>query len=244
MSETSGPIVVGAFLPHLPCYVPGTAFHSVAEIGIGDHLVVLFCSPGAPPDALDSVVAWPLPTWPRTMYLPVDHQSKVHGSSRVQPIDDLTGCIASAFASFDSTLLGAVVAPSRIVLALVGSDDPTQLRIGIAEELRRNSTVRPGHGDGLPPATRQMCSVLADRAAMLLSPLVSTAAIASQGYLADVPRIELSLLDGGSSGEAIERLVGVGYVYVGPLGPGGSHLLLAPLDEPCHELCVLVGSTP
>ena len=234
----------GKPLPQLRCFVPGDRAVHLGEVAPADHLVIYVGGAGIAPASLDAAVCWPLPTLPRTAFLVVDHESTLQGFIRTHTIEDVAFVVRRAIDPPDGVIRAVVVGPDREVTAIIDDANVAALRsrVSVALQLSRTASDRGPialHVDD--PAWAKRFMVLANRAEMILSPLVvrvehvRSTAVPS---LAARPTVDVALVlrADGNTGEAIERLVGIGYAYVGDLGLEGRDLLYGPADEPSHHL--------
>ena len=239
-------------LPQLRCFVPGDRAVHLGEVAPGDHLVIYVGGAGVAPASLDAAVRWPLPTLPRTAFLVVDHESTFQGFIRTHTIEDVAFVVRRAIDPPEGIIRAVVVGPDREVTAIIDDVNVVALRsrVSLALQLSRTASYRDPialHVDDSAWANRFM--VLADRAEMILSPLVvrveHVGSTAVQGLPArPTVDIALALLADEHRSEAIERLVGIGYAYVGDLGVYGRDLLHGPVDEPSHHLHVFTDTSP
>ena len=242
----------GKPLPRLRCFVPGDRAVHLGEVAPGDHLVIYTAGAGVAPALLDAAVRWPLPTLPRTAFLVVDHESTRQGFIRTHTIEDVALVVRRAIDPPDGVIRAVVVGPDRDVTAIIDDASVAALRsrVSVALQLSRTASDRDPialHADDPGWAKRFM--VLADRAEMILSPLVvrveHVGSTAVPGLAAN-PTVDVALVlrADGNTGEAIERLVGIGYAYVGDLGLEGRDLLYGPADEPTHHLHLFTEGSP
>ena len=243
-------ISIGSPFPATRCYVPGHRATTVAAVGEGECLVLYVGGIGVRGSALDVATRWPLPTLPRTTYAVVDHESATHGFLRTQMIEDLGGQVRRTVAPPSSVIRAVVMNIERTVVAIVDQKNPSALRSQVGHALL---TTLVGSGyvpSGLTPGTA-MVAALAGRAEMVLSPLVNRVTRVpptSDGYVKTFGLevvLEVVLHGEDPFGEAIERLVAVGYGFVGDCGVAGRNVLIGPTDEPIHALhivsCTSVG---
>ena len=242
-------IAIGKPLPSLRCFVAGARTTDLREIEPEDHLVLYIAGAGVPPHALDDAARWPLPTLPRTAFAIVDHVSSFQGFLRTHTVEDVAFAVRRALDPPPNCIRAVVVAPDRTVLDVVDESDVSLLRSKVSIALNGSPLgVGPErldlHVDD--PDWARRYRVLADRGEMILSPLVASAehvgSTAAPGVLArPIVDVALVLGDGRARGEAIERMVGVGYGYIGDLGFEGRDLLLGPTDEPPHHVHLVVA---
>ena len=244
-------IAKGEPLPSLRCFVTDARTTDLRDLEPGDHLVVYIAGAGVRPDALDDAARWPLPTLPRTAFAIVDHVSSFQGFLRTHTVEDVALVVRRTLDPPPNCMRAVVVAPDRTVLDVVDESNVSLLRSKVSIALNGSP-----FGVGLErldlqvedPDWERRYPVLAGRGEMILSPLVATAehvgSTAVPGVLArPIVDVAMVLGDGRGRGEAIERMVGVGYGYVGDLGLEGRDLLLGPTDEPPHHVHLVVAAT-
>ena len=241
-------ISIGSPLPAMRCFVPGHRATTVAAVGEGECLVLYVCGLGVRSSNLDLATRWPLPTLPRTTYAVVDHESATHGFLRTQMIEDLGGEVGRTVAPPASVIRAVVMNIERTVVAIIDEKDPSVLRSRVGHALVATLVGSGYTTSGLTPGTA-IVATLAGRAEMVLSPLVARVTRVSptsdglvQAFGLEVV-LEVVLHAEDPFGEAIERLVAVGYGFVGDCGVAGRNVLIGPTDEPIHALHI-VSSTP
>lgn len=245
-------IAIGEPLPSLRCFVAGTRATDLREIEPGDHLVVYIAGAGVISSALDDASRWPLPTMPRTAFAIIDHASAFHGFLRTHTVEDVALTIRRALDPPPNAIRAVVVSSDRTVLDIVDEADPSVLRSRVSVALSHSRAGLRGERLELvvdDPEWARWYRVLADRASMILSPLVAdtehVGSTAVPGLLAlSIVDIALVFRDERNRSEAVERLVGVGYGFVGDLGFLGRDLLVGPSDEPRHHLHLVGAGTP
>ena len=195
-----------------------------------------------------SATRWPLPTLPRTTYGVVDHETATHGFLRTHMIEDPAGEVRRTVAPPSSVIRAVVMNIDRTVVAIVDEKDPSALRSQVGQSLVA-SLIGSGYtASGSTPGTA-MVAALAGRAEMVLSPLVARVTQVSPTSDGQVKafglevELEVVLHLDDHFGEVIERLVAVGYGFVGDCGVAGRNVLLGPTDEPFHALQILSAST-
>lgn len=243
----------GARLPPLRCAVAGRAT-LLDDVAPGEHLVVYIAGTAVSPIVAAAGSRWPLPTRPRTTFLVVDAAPTTHGFIRAQMVEDVSREIRKAIGPPDSVLRAVILSPDRSVVAIVDADvgdagDAVAVRSGVSVALSGtpSGTIDDPverSGDDDDPKRAGLFSVLADRAEMVHSPLVArtqrVVTIAGYGPRSEtIQGIVVVLHFDCSRSEAIERLVGLGYDYVGDLGLVGRDLLRSPADEPRHQLHIV-----
>ena len=245
-------IAIGELLPSLRCFVAGTRATDLREIEPGDHLVVYIAGAGVISSALDDASRWPLPTMPRTAFAIIDHASAFDGFLRTHTVEDVALTIRRALDPPPNAIRAVVVSSDRTVLDIVDEADPSVLRSRVSVALSHSRAGLRGERLELvvdDPEWARWYRVLADRASMILSPLVAdtehVGSTAVPGLLAlSIVDIALVFRDERNRSEAVERLVGVGYGFVGDLGFLGRDLLVGPSDEPRHHLHLVGAGTP
>ena len=240
-------ISIGSPFPATRCYVPGHRATTVAAVGEDECLVLYVGGIGVCGSIIDVATRWPLPTLPRTTYAVVDHESPTHGFLRTQMIEDLAGEVRRTVAPPSSVIRAVVMNIDRTVVAIVDEKDPSALRSHVGRALVA-SLIGSGYtASGSTPGTA-MVAALAGRAEMVLSPLVARVTQVSPTSYGQVKTfglevvLEVVLHGEDPFGEAIERLVAVGYGFVGDCGVAGRNVLIGPTDEPIHALHI-VSST-
>ena len=240
-------ISIGSPLPSMRCFVPGHRARTVAAIGEGECLVLYVGGLGVRSSNLDLSTRWPLPTLPRTTYAVVDHETATHGFLRTHMIEDPAGEVRRTVAPPSSVIRAVVMNIDRTVVAIVDEKDPSALRSQVGQALVATLIGSGYAASGSTPATA-MVAALAGRAEMVLSPLVARVTQVSPTSDSQVKafglevELEVLLHLDDHFGEAIERLVAVGYGFVGDCGVAGRDVLVSPTDEPIHALQI-VSST-
>lgn len=244
-------ISVGSPFPAMRCSVPGHRATTVAAVGEGECLVLYVGGNGVRSVDLDLATRWPLPTLPRTTFAVVDHESTIDGFLRMHVIEDVAGLVCRSVAPPPSMIRAVVMDIDRTVVAIIDETDPSALRSKVSGAL---VAILIGSGyatSDLTPGTA-IVAALAGRTEMLLSPLVArvthvpprkdaqTTAFLPELVHAVALEVVLHLDD--HRGEAIERLVAVGYGFVGDCGVAGCDVLVGPPDEPIHALHIVFAA--
>ncbi len=237
-------IAKGDSLSKLRCFVPGSTVTHLGDVAPGEYLVVYIGGVGVRAEDMDNAVKWPLPTKPRTTFAVVDHECAYQGFIRVLMIEDVALEINRAAAPPTNIIRAMVLDPRRVVIEIIDELDPVVLRSKVSLALAGpNTTYEPALAHlADDPTTDTLFTVLAGRAEMLLSPLVNRVERLGR---AERPILELLLVlhTEEQRGEAIERLIGAGYDYLGNQGSPGRDLVCGPEDEPRHVLHVVVKET-
>ncbi len=232
-------IATGNALPELRCFVPGSTVTYLGDVAPGEYLVVYIGGVGVRAEDMDNAVRWPLPTKPRTTFAVVDHESAYQGFIRVLMIEDVALEINRAAAPPTNTIRALVLDPRRVVIEIIDESDPVVLRSKLSVALAGPSAIFEPALAHLAddPVSDTLFTVLAGRAEMLLSPLVNRVERLGRE---ERPILELLLVlhTEEQRGEAIERLIGAGYDYLGDQGRPGRDLVCGPPDEPRHVLHV------
>ena len=241
-------ISIGSPFPATRCYVPGHRATTVAAVGEGECLVLYVGGIGVRSSSVDLATRWPLPTLPRTTYAVVDHESATHGFLRTQMIEDLGGQVHRTVAPPASVIRAVVMNIERTVVAIVDQKNPSALRSQVGQALFATLVGSGYTTSGLTPGTA-MVTALAGRAEMVLSPLVARVTRVpptTDRYVKTFGLevvLEVVLHGEDPFGEAIERLVAVGYGFVGDCGEAGRDVLISPTDEPIHALHIVSATS-
>ena len=242
-------ITKGAPLPELRCFVPGSTVTNLGDVAPGEYLVVYVGGVGVRAQDMDQAVRWPLPTKPRTTFAVVDHQSAHQGFIRTQMIEDVALEINRAAAPPTNIIRALVLDARRVVIEIIDESDPVMLRSKVSVALAGpNTTYEPASAQLADDRISDpLFKVLAGRAEMLLSPLVNRVERWGRkeciGTGGAVLELGLVLHTEEQRGEAIERLVGAGYDYLGDQGRPGRDLVCGPQDEPRHVFHVVAKQT-
>ena len=242
------PISVGFAFPAVRCFVPGHKATTLTAVGEGDCLVLYVGGLGVRSYDLDRATRWPLPTLPRTTYAVVDHESATHGFLRTQMIEDLAGQVHRSVNPPASAIRAVVMNLDRTVVAIIEENDPSALRSRVSAALVSTLAISGDTTSNLTPGAA-IVAALAGRAEMVLSPLVARVTQVPSTNIGLVTAfghevvhevvLEVLLHDEGHLGEAIERLVAMGYGFVGDCGVAGREILIGPTDEPIHDLHIV-----
>ena len=244
----TSPVSIGSPLPAMRCFVPGHRATTVAAVGEGECLVLYVGGSGVRSSDLDRAARWPLPSLPRTTYAVVDHESATHGFLRTQMIEDVAGEVRRSVAPPSSEIRAVVMNIDRTVVAIVDEKDLSALRSQVSCALVA-TLVGFGYATSGPAPGPAIVAALAGRAEMLLSPLVARVTQVSptnNGHLKALGHalaLEVVLHGEDQVGEAIERLVAVGYGFVGDCGIAGRDILIGPADEPIHALNIVSSAS-
>ena len=127
-------------------------------------------------------------------------------------------------------------------------NDPSALRSRVSAALVSTLAISGDTTSNLTPGAA-IVAALAGRAEMVLSPLVARVTQVPSTNIGLVTAfghevvhevvLEVLLHDEGHLGEAIERLVAMGYGFVGDCGVAGREILIGPTDEPIHDLHIV-----
>ena len=236
-------ISIGSSLPAMRCFVAGDRVSNVAAVGQGECLVLYIAGIGVESSTIDVATRWPLPTLPRTTYAVFDHESDNHGFLRTQMIEDVAGEVRRTVNPPPSLIRVVVMNIDRSVVAIIDEKDPFALRSKVSCALVA-TLVDSGDATSGPTGTA-IVGALCARAEMILSPLVARVtrvSLTSNGHArACRHEVVLEVVIHGEDqfGEAIERLVAIGYGFVGDCGVAGRDVLIGPTDEPIHALHIL-----
>jgi hypothetical protein len=230
----------GDEVPDLPCYAANNSAQTLHALGCGEHLVLYLRADGIADAIIDEVASWPLPTWPRTTFVTVDYESASHGYLRALTIEDLSFRIGRTLGPTAFGLRAIVVNPDRVITSVIDSNDPVSLRAMVCAALQA-SAGEPARPEVAVVLSSPMVVALCDRTTMLLSPLVERVEPDTVKTISTPTVIRVRLAVAWGVSEVLERLVGVGYDYLGTLGDPSLHTLRSPLDEPPH---VLLLATP